>query len=222
MDLLLGPDAKVARSRAPAQEGGIVLGQITHVSGAFLSVVSPEYGLVIRMGSSHHKIIWWAASRERTSTFAACVLLRASAYAGSGVTVHMAGNATGRVALTDIHDGPVQNVLAGLEAGAFVACRVLPGASLWPCSTVNAQTTLPLSIHPSACCWGGLLDIGYSLVTNVLHVSIPTLHAELPLCNLVMTARHAHLTRQHGWDRQHRRGWHPPLAVPQAIPGWQA
>jgi hypothetical protein len=34
------------------------------------------------------------------------------------------------VALADIHDGPVQNAVAGLKEGAFVACRVLPGEAM--------------------------------------------------------------------------------------------
>ena len=34
VDLLLGPEAEVPRGAAPVREGGVVLGQITHVSGA--------------------------------------------------------------------------------------------------------------------------------------------------------------------------------------------
>ena len=46
--------------------------------------------------------------------------------------MHLAGHASGRVALTDIHDAYVEDALQGLEAGAFVACRVLPGGPLHP------------------------------------------------------------------------------------------
>lgn len=44
---------------------------------------------------------------------------------GTGVRVHLAGNASGQVALTDIHDSFVANALEGIEVGDFVRCRVM-------------------------------------------------------------------------------------------------
>ena len=74
-------------------------------------------------------------------------------YAGSGVTVHLAGHASGRVALTDIHDGLVANALTGLEAGAFVACHVLPGVLLCARGGPLLQPTHCLPIQPHIQMW---------------------------------------------------------------------
>ena len=51
--------------------------------------------------------------------------------------MHLAGHASGRVALTEIHDIYVENALEGLEVGQFVACRVLPGNLCPPMSCLG-------------------------------------------------------------------------------------
>lgn len=39
--------------------------------------------------------------------------------------MHLAGHASGQVAITDIHDSFVPNALEGIKIGYFVRCRVL-------------------------------------------------------------------------------------------------
>ena len=55
----------------------------------------------------------------------ALVLGRLSAVGGAGVRVQLGARTGGRVALTDIHDGPVEDALAGLRAGQFCLAAVL-------------------------------------------------------------------------------------------------
>lgn len=60
------------------------------------------------------------------------VLGRITSVGGAGVRVQLGACSSGRVALTDIHDGPVQQALAGLEAGQYVQAAVVgpdPAAS---------------------------------------------------------------------------------------------
>ena len=45
------------------------------------------------------------------------------------MTVQLPGHAYGCVALVDLHDTWVPDALAGLQAGAFVRCRVLGPAA---------------------------------------------------------------------------------------------
>ena len=39
--------------------------------------------------------------------------------------MHLAGHASGYVAVTDIHDSFVANAIEGIEVGDFVRCRVI-------------------------------------------------------------------------------------------------
>ena len=60
-------------------------------------------------------MVEWRSSSERENV--AC--------SGAGVRVHLAGHASGHVAITDVHDGFVENAIESLKAGDFVRCRVL-------------------------------------------------------------------------------------------------
>lgn len=53
------------------------------------------------------------------------LLGRITSVGGAGVRVQLGARSSGRVALTDIHDGPVPQALAGLEAGQYVQAAVL-------------------------------------------------------------------------------------------------
>ncbi|KAG2446158.1 hypothetical protein HXX76_000753 [Chlamydomonas incerta] len=55
----------------------------------------------------------------------ALVMGRILSASGAGVRVSLGPKRAGRVALTDIHDSPVPNALAGLVEGAYVRVRVL-------------------------------------------------------------------------------------------------
>lgn len=71
---------------------------------------------------------------------------------GSGVRLQLSARSTGRVALTDIHDAPVQHALAGLKAGQYCRAAVL-GPD--PAATGRKRkggdsAQLLLSLRPSA------------------------------------------------------------------------
>lgn len=55
----------------------------------------------------------------------AMVLGRVTAVGGAGVRVQLSAHSAGRVALTDIHDAPVQQATAGLQAGQYCRAAVL-------------------------------------------------------------------------------------------------
>jgi hypothetical protein len=67
---------------------------------------------------------------------------------GSGLLVQLGWHALGVVALTDIHDSWVTNALTGIEEGAYVRARVLPGPP-------DARGRLRLSLRPSD---GGVVE----------------------------------------------------------------
>ena len=70
------------------------------------------------------------------------LLGRVQAARGSGLLVALGWRALGVVALSDIHDRYVPNALAGVQEGAFVHARVLPGPP-------DARGRLRLSLRPS-------------------------------------------------------------------------
>lgn len=73
--------------------------------------------------------------------------------AGGGVRVQLSARSTGRVALTDIHDAPVQQALAGLQPGQYCWAAVLgpdPAAAPSAGGRGGAATQLLLSLRPSA------------------------------------------------------------------------
>ncbi|EFN56095.1 hypothetical protein CHLNCDRAFT_145628 [Chlorella variabilis] len=65
---------------------------------------------------------------------------RVSAVGGGGVRVRLSARSVGRVALTDIHDGAVEECLAGLQAGQYCQAVVLgPDTSASPDSGQEAS-----------------------------------------------------------------------------------
>lgn len=66
-----------------------------------------------------------AAAAAAAPKAGSVVLGRITAVGGGGVRVQLSARCTGRVALTDIHDSAVQQVLAGLEEGQYCRAAVL-------------------------------------------------------------------------------------------------
>ena len=76
---------------------------------------------------------------------------RVGSTAGGVVHVHVGRRTYGRVAMTDIHDGPVANALEGIQEGLFVRCCVL-GAAPEHGKAKGGKgqgTELQLSLQPS-------------------------------------------------------------------------
>ena len=71
---------------------------------------------------------------------------------GSGVRLQLSARSTGRVALTDIHDAPVQHALAGLKAGQYCRAAVLgPDPAATGSKRKGGDSAqLLLSLRPSA------------------------------------------------------------------------
>lgn len=71
---------------------------------------------------------------------------------GSGVRLQLTARSTGRVALTDIHDAPVQQALAGLKAGQYCRAAVLgPDPTAAGSKRKGGDSAqLLLSLRPSA------------------------------------------------------------------------
>lgn len=81
------------------------------------------------------------------------VLGRVTAVGGSGgVRLQLSARSTGRVALSDIHDAPVQQALAGLKAGQYCRAAVLgPDPTKAGGKRKGGEgTQLLLSLRPSA------------------------------------------------------------------------
>jgi rRNA biogenesis protein RRP5 len=77
---------------------------------------------------------------------------RITTVGGTGVRVQLSARSAGRVALTDIHDGPVKQALAGLQAGQYCKAVVLgvdPAASSAGGSEEGGSQLL-LSLRPAA------------------------------------------------------------------------
>jgi rRNA biogenesis protein RRP5 len=50
---------------------------------------------------------------------------RVASVSGAGVTVQLSAHASGKAALADVHDGPVDNALRGLQAGQWVQVALI-------------------------------------------------------------------------------------------------
>eukprot|EP00887_Chlorella_sp_A99_P001742 scaffold19.g1742.t1 len=81
------------------------------------------------------------ASRPVEPAIGAVVLGRLATVAGTGVVVQLGARSRGRVALNDIHDAPVANALAGLQAGQYVRAAVVAPA--------DERGVVALSLRPS-------------------------------------------------------------------------
>ena len=66
-----------------------------------------------------------ATSAAKAPAPGTLLLGRVAAVGGGGVRVALGGHSGGRVALTDIHDVPVEDALAGLKAGQYCRAAVL-------------------------------------------------------------------------------------------------
>jgi hypothetical protein len=65
--------------------------------------------------------------------------------------VHLAGHASGQVAVTDIHDGFVDNAIEVLKAGDFVRCRVLGQAEAKGDDQKDREKGAALGFHQGFC-----------------------------------------------------------------------
>ena len=109
---------------------------------------------VLRVDSTKHALDMALGSSTPAEPRVGSTLLgRVAAVAGTGVMVQLSARSRGKVPLSSIHDRPVANALAGLEAGQYVRVAVVGPA--------DAKGAYTLSLKPSQV--GGFLGVRWSL-----------------------------------------------------------